>query len=449
MTKRLSYFNRRDFLRAAGVSPVALPFLQGLPALAGVEPAPPKQRLIVVFSPNGTLPDHFWPESGPLASDDALPEILKPLAPVRDRTLVLKGLNNRISGDGDGHMRGIGCLLTGIELLPGNIQGGSDTPAGWSSGRSIDQQIRGHFQSRPDSQTRFGSLEFGVVVPNRADTWTRMIYAGPNKPIAPIDDPYQMLAKLYGDTRDSAALKTVLASVQEEYRRVRDLVGEEDRHLLEENAQFVSDMHLRLQAEQQPAELDHAVPELEPGVGESDANMPKISRMQIELMVNALACDFARVASLQYTQSVGGARMRWLDVEEGHHELSHRPDSDPDAVAKLTRINRWYAGEVAHLAQRLDQTPEPGGDGTLLDNTLIVWTNELGKGNSHTRDNIPFVLVGGRNPATWGVRGGRAIDLGGVPHNRLLMWLANACGDDLTTFGSADFCGDGALTGLG
>ena len=93
-------------------------------------------------------------------------------------------------------MRGIGCLLTGTELFPGNIQGGSDTPAGWSKGISIDQEIKNFLQAKPETtRTRFGSLEFGVMVPDRADTWTRMSYAGPNKPLAPIDDPYQMFAK--------------------------------------------------------------------------------------------------------------------------------------------------------------------------------------------------------------------------------------------------------------
>jgi hypothetical protein len=111
-------------------------------------------------------------------------------------------VNDRVKGDGDRHMRGIGCLLTGIELFPGNIQGGGDTPAGWASGLSIDQEIKNHLQQRPETATRFGSLEFGVLVPNKADTWTRMVYAGPNKPVAPIDDPYQMFRKLYGQSRD-------------------------------------------------------------------------------------------------------------------------------------------------------------------------------------------------------------------------------------------------------
>ncbi|MEO0531489.1 MAG: hypothetical protein AAF266_13075 [Planctomycetota bacterium] len=84
----------------------------------------------------------------------------------------------------------------------------------------------------------------------------------------------------------------------------------------------------------------------------------------------------------------------------------------------------------------------------MLDNTLIVWTNELGKGNSHTHRNTPFVLIGGNGKSTWGLNSGRALDMGGVPHNRLLMWLANAYGLDVTTYGNPTFCDDGPLTGL-
>ena len=116
--------------------------------------------------------------------------------------------------------------------------------------------------------------------------------------------------------------------------------------------------------------------------------------MQIDLMVNSFAADFARVATLQYTNSVGDARMRWLGVTEGHHELSHNPDSDKKSQEKLIRINKWYCEQMAYLVKRLAETPEPGGGGSLLDNTLVIWTNELGKGNSHTLNDIPFVLAG-------------------------------------------------------
>jgi len=120
--------NRREFLRRLGIGSAVLPFLGNLPSLAFASSGR-RQRLIVVFTPDGVVKKNFWPEQpGDFAAD--LPAILKPLDGFRDRMLLLKGVHNNVRGDGDGHMRGIGCLLTGIELFPGNIQGGSDTPAG-------------------------------------------------------------------------------------------------------------------------------------------------------------------------------------------------------------------------------------------------------------------------------------------------------------------------------
>ena len=126
--------------------------------------------------------------------------------------------------------------------------------------------------------------------------------------------------------------------------------------------------------------------------------------------------------------------MKWLEVEEGHHSLSHEPDKNQDAQDKLIKINQWFADEIRYLAQQLADTPEPGGvGGSMLDNTLIVWTNELGKGNSHTHNDIPFVLIGGEN---LGVKQGRAVQYQpGIAHNRLLMALSKAMGHDLESFG--------------
>jgi hypothetical protein len=136
--------------------------------------------------------------------------------------------------------------------------------------------------------------------------------------------------------------------------------------------------------------------------------------------------------------------MRWLGINEGQHDLSHEPDGNKEAQDKLTRINQWYCGQLAYLARRLAETPEPGGEGSLLDNTLIVWTNELGKGNSHTLDNIPFVLVGNG----LGFRMGRFLKYPRVPHNRLLLSLAHGFGHRIRRFGNPDFCGDGPLPNL-
>ncbi len=431
--------SRREFFRDLGIGAGALPFLLNLPSLGFANQVGRKQRLIVLFSPDGVVPSTFWPDEE--GENFTLKESLSPLEPFKDKTLIVHGLCDRLKGDGDNHMRGMGCLLTGAELYPGNIQGGSHTPAGWASGISIDQEIKNFLQSQPETKTRFGSLEFGVMVPDRADTWTRMVYAGPNKPIAPIDDPYQMFNKLYGRLKDQESLKSIMDALQTDLEKVQSVVSVEDRKLLEEHASFVRDMEVELKSTAEQ-ELDHAVPEIEPGVKEDNENMPKLTQMQIDLLVRSFTADFARVATFQFTNSVGQARMKWLGVNEGEHELSHEPDSNEGAQEKLTKIKKWYCEQLAYLAKKLAETPEPGGQGSLLDNTLIIWTNELGKGNSHTLDNIPFVMVG--NGLDY--RMGRSLKLGKVAHNRLLLALADSFGHRISTFGNPDFCGEGPLS---
>lgn len=433
---------RRELLRTFGIGAAALPFLTGLPSLANAASLGlRKRRLVVLFSPDGVVPSTFWPDAE--GASFAFKESLKALEPFKDKTLVLKGVSDRIRGDGDNHMRGIGCLLTGSELFPGNVQGGSDTPAGWSSGISIDQEIKNFLQKSVATRTRFGSLEFGVMVPDHADTWTRMVYAGPNKPIAPISDPYQMFGKLYGQLKDQETLKSVLDDLRGDLSKVKTQVSAADRQLIDEHATLVREMEREIAAAR-TNDVGHAVPKIEPGVRQENDNIPKISKLQIDLMVSAFIADSARVATLQYTNSVGQARFSWLGINEGQHDLSHEPDSNTTAQEKLTKINGWYCEQLAYLAKRLAETKEPDGSGTLLDNTLIVWTNELGQGNSHTLENIPWVLVGGGAD----FKMGRSLRYEHVAHNRLLMSIAHGFGHRIDRFGNPDFCGAGTLPKL-
>lgn len=437
------HHSRREFLRDLGLSSAALPLISGLPSLgfAGSGSAQRKQRLVVMFSPNGIVPWNFWPDE--TGSKFKLKECMQPLAPFKDRTLILNGIADRIRGDGDSHMRGMSCLLTGIELYPGNIQGGSHTPAGWASGISIDQQLKAFLQSNPETRTRFGSLEFGVNVPKRSDPWTRMVYAGPNKPVAPIDDPYQMFEKLYGSMKDKKELESILDDLRVDLKKVRGAVSAADRKLLEEHESFVRQMEQELKADKKQ-QLAVAPPQQPAGVRNVNDNMPKCSKMQIDLMVNGFVNDMARVATLQYTNSVGQARMNWIGIKDGHHSLSHKPDKDKESQEKLTKINKWFCEQLAYLVGKLQSTPEPDGRGTLLDNTTVIWTNELGKGNSHTLNNIPFVLVGNG----LGFKMGRSLKYRRVPHNRLLMSIAHGMGHRVKTFGNPNYCGAGPLTNL-
>lgn len=436
--------NRRKFLRNLGVSAGVAPFLTGLPGLdtaLGANAKAKPQRLIVFFTPNGTIPQEFWPDQP--GSNFAPKRILKPLEKFRERMLVLNGISNQIGGDGDRHMRGMSCLLTGTELSPGNIQGGSDSPAGWASGISIDQELKNHFQKNADTETRFGSLEFGVAVPNRADPWTRMCYAGANQPVAPIDDPRRMLEKMYGKMPDKDSLVNIVDDVREDIKKISSRLDAEDRSLLDKHLSLVHDLEKELAREDDSADLDHPVPEFDPDIELVNDNTPRISRIQIDLTVNAMANNMARVASLQYMRSVGQARMQWLGVDEGHHGLSHEPDKNTEAVEKLVKINEWFANELAYLVQKLADTPETGADGSMLDHTLVVWVNELGKGNSHTLDNIPFVLIGGEKAT--GFRMGRYEKMKKTAHNRLLLSIAHGMGHPLKSFGTSLYCNDGPL----
>jgi len=106
--------SRREFIRDVGLSAAALPFVLNLPSLGFANQQARKQRLLVMFSPDGVVPWNFWPEEE--GSESTLKESLTPLEPFKDKMLTLHGVCDRIRGDGDNHMRGIGCLLTGIEL---------------------------------------------------------------------------------------------------------------------------------------------------------------------------------------------------------------------------------------------------------------------------------------------------------------------------------------------
>lgn len=434
--------SRREFIRDLGISSAAAPFLLNLPSIGFANQQARKQRLVVMFSPNGIVPKTFWPDE--TGDQFGLKESVQPLEPFKNRTLFLKGVGDKVRGDGDSHMRGIGCLLTGVELFPGNILGGcTEHPAGWSRGTSIDQELKSFLQKTPATQTRFGSLEFGVGVPERADTWTRMVYTGPNKPVTPINSPYQMLKRLYSSTRHQQSLISVLDGLKQDFQKLETSVSVEDRRTLEEHATFVREFERELKATK-VEETAKSVPQLQPGVKDSLENMPQLSKMQIDLLVNSFTADFSRIATLQFNHSTSDATMPWIQVEGRHHDLSHKPDDDIETQKQLTKVDRWYCEQLVYLAQRLADTPEPGGGGSLLDNTLIVWTNELGQGNSHTLDNIPFVLVGGG----LNFRMGRSLQYKDLPHNRLLLSLAHGFGHRLQQFGNANYCGDGPLPDL-
>ncbi len=434
--------NRRQFLGQSAALACSAPLVMSAsgPLLAaGDKNNNRKLRVVFIFTPNGTVKEGFWPKTE--GHKFEITPVLEPLEKYRDKMLVLHGVCNHLRGDGDNHMRGMGCFLTGIELFPGNVQGGSHSPAGWAKGISIDQEIKNYLQSKPETRTTFGSLEFGICVRNDANPWTRWSYAGPNQPIAPISNPYQMHKKMYGEIKDQKYIQQAIDLLQTEFDKAKQSIQNQDRQLVENHQAHIAKM--RESFLQKRKSLAVAPPKLPTGVPVDRTQMPKLTRMQIDLMVNGFQNDLNRVATLQFTESVGQPIMKWLGIKEGHHQLSHDPDLNKKSQEKLVKINQWYAEQIAYLVKKLDETKQVGSDRSLLDDTLIVWGNELGHGNSHTLNNIPLVLIGGGE--SFGIEMGQFRKFHRVPHNRLWLTIAHSFGHKIKTFGNPRLCKGGPL----
>jgi hypothetical protein len=174
------------------------------------------------------------------------------------------------------------------------------------------------------------------------------------------------------------------------------------------------------------------------------ANFPAAGKLHMDIFVAAFACGLTRIGTLQWGGSTSEQQFPWLGINSGHHTMSHVGDGDLGNMAQLVKINNWYAQQFAYLLGKLDAIQE--GTGTLLDNSIVAWTNELSKGNTHSSHNIPWVLAGS---AGGYFRTGRFIQYATEqPHNNLLVSFMNAMGlANETTFGERAVC-TGPLTGL-
>ena len=439
--------SRRGFVKGVGLSAAALPFLR---TLKGHAQDRPPQRFLFIFTPNGTIPEAWEPSGG--ERDFRLGTILEPLERHRSKLMIAQGLNIGTRGIGDAHQQGMGLVLTGSDLLPGDTMGGCDScaPVSWSSGMSIDQLIANEI----GGETAYRSIELGLQCGGGANVWSRMCYRGASDPIPPEQNPYAAFDRIFGggvDTgpseseldrfRNQMLQQSVIDFVKDDFDALRARLGSEDRVRLDSHLAGVRDIERRLDLEPPMVDTSCELPELGGRIDLNNAgNYPRLGQHQMDLITMAFACDLTRVATMQWNRSVGNQTFPWLGFNDRHHDLSHEGDGNATARNKITQINRWYAEQVAYQLDALDAIPE--GDGTMLDNTLVLWGNELGKGNSHTRNNIPFVLAGNANGQ---FDMGRYLRFGGVTHNNMLLTIAQAFGIERSSFGTGRY-NSGPLT---
>ena len=439
---------RRSFIKGlgAGVTSLALPFAR---AASGQTSAP--RRFIGVFTANGVIANRWVPSGS--ERNFTLGPSLRALEPFKSKLLVLEGLDMTVTGGGpgSGHQRGAGAVMTGARLLPGDFCGGNNCSdlSGWADGISVDQRIAAEI----GGDTRFRSLELGVRIAG-SNNRHRMAYRGSNDPLPPDDNPFTVFDRLFADTLQDRALRarrqrerqSVLDFARADLTSLRRRLGTEHRARLDAHLQSLRTVERQLQATPMDTDPRQACDPVALGSRFNHRgleNYPMAGRLQMDLLARAIACDLTRVATLMWSGATSNQTFPWLEINEGHHSLSHESDSNADAQRKLAAIDTWYAEQFAYLLGALDAIKEDNG-ATALDNSIVFWGNELSKGNSHSRNNMHFIVAGGGGGA---LRTGRFLRYSDVSHNNLLLTFLRAFGIQDRTFGDPRFS-NGPLSDL-
>jgi hypothetical protein len=446
--RRLS---RRAMLRGAGSVAIALPWLEAMGGAHVAKAATPKdaKRFVTVYTPGGTVADKFWPKG--TAEEPVLSPILTPLAPVLPKLLMLNGLNMACAV-GEQHQAGI------IGFLTGSKQTGS--PNNYSTYPSIDQVIASRISTGIKSRSSIQMAvrwatgkSHGLLHPINAVNFENSAIPSP---IPPWLDPVAMYKDLFGKfttdvpevDKGVARRKSILDLVDKQYAADRAKL---DQHLtkireIETTLDKVVEEGANCSA---PAMVDTSGYNPRTGLnsGDSgevkdqttDALIPTVGKLMMDMLVMSLACDITAVASLQWSDTEAKHTFPWLSLSEHHHYYQHDGGFRP---AECQKIYTWYAEQHSYLLQQMDAV-DMGGGKTLLDESVVFFGSELSHPPTHAKMNMPFLLAGGGG----GLRGGRHLNFGGRSHNDLLVSILNLFGDSREIYGEPQFC-TGALDGL-
>jgi len=393
---------RRTILRGLGAS-IALPFLDAMtPAfgatarIGGPQLKQAPLRMAFTYVPNGISMDAWTPASG---ADFELSRILAPLAPYKDRLLLLSGLNHHNGfplGDGAGdHARAAATFLTGVH--PRKTSG-----ADIAAGISVDQMAA----ARLSGKTRFGSIELacedGRLVGN-CDSGYSCAYSNsiswrtPSQPNPPEVNPRAVFERLFGESSEDPATmarratyrRSILDFVMNDAKTMKVSLGPTDNRKLDEYLDGIREIERRI--EQAEKEGNQIAPSMEhpDGVPVEFADHVKL---MFDLMAVAFQTDSTRVATFMIGREGSTRTYREIGIPDAHHPLTHHRN-DPELIEKVTRINCFHMQQYAYFLQKLGSIHE--GDGTLLDNVMIVYGSGLSDGNQHDHANLPVLVAGG------------------------------------------------------
>jgi hypothetical protein len=435
MSNCWKFLPRRSFLRGLGAS-VALPFLDAMsPALAA--PAKPPVRLAFLYVPNGIdMSNWNIEQDGPLA---ALPRILRPLEAFRGDMLQLGNLTHNsaralLDGTGD-HARCSGSYLTGIQVRKSTV----DVKASVSCDQIVANHVGQH--------TRFASLELGMDDPRQAGDCdsgyscaytNNLAWRSETQPLPPVLDPRALFERLFGAgpalspadaARRARHRRSILDYVTGDTKRLQASLGPTDVRKLDEYLSSIREVERQLE------KAEAHGPSVDPGMAKPYGVPPDFAdhfALMSDMMTIALRADMTRVVTFLMTREGTTRSYREIGIPDGHHPISHHKNN-PELIEKITRINEYHTTQLARWLEKLRSVEE--ADGTLLDNSLIVYGAGISDGNRHLHDDLPTLLFGRGGGS---IRSGRRVTFRKeTPMANLHLSLMDRMGVELEGFGDA------------
>jgi hypothetical protein len=423
------HLSRRAFIRSSVGATLALPLLDGMvPALSASTDRAPVRRLGVVYVPNGIEMNRWVPATTGAAFE--LPPILQPLAPFRDRLLVVSGLDGAKSKGS--HSGAASRFLTGF--------GGTSSPGGVLASTSIDQivakELAGHTQLASLELSLDGRDEAGSCDANPCGMSNTISWHSPTIPVPMENDPRVVFERLFGDigsTGSAARLarfkrdRSILDSVTEAASALGRRLGPGDRVRLDEYLSGVRDIESRIQKAEEQNAKELPVVTQPAGV---PASFEEYAKVMFDLQVLAYQCDLTRVITFMIGREFSGRSYPEIGVSDSHHPLSHH-QYDPEKMALMARLNAYHVTLFAYYLDRLRATKE--GDGTLLDHIVLIYGAGMSDSNSHDPRNLPILLLGGSGL----IKGGRHVKYAADPAANLLVSIVHKLGIDVERVGTS------------
>ncbi len=440
---------RRTVLRGLGAA-VALPLLDGMvPALTAVAKtaAKPKPRFGVVYVPHGAVMNN-WTPAGEGTAFDFTP-ILQPLEPFRNRLDILSGLDHapaaQMPGDpAGGHGRITGAFLTGVHAKPTE---GAD----FQAGKSVDQIAA----EQLGQSTELASLELGIGLPDFAGACdagfscayvSTLCWSTPTSPLPMESNPRAVFERLFGDGTSTAPAarrarmqedRSILDAVTEKVVRLQGGLGSRDRAKLDDYLSAVRDVERRIQRAE--ANVDRELPVVERPSGSIPAAFEEYVKVMFDLQVLAYQSDLTRIITFLMTPELSAQTYPHIGVPDPHHALSHH-ENNPEKLAKLVKVGVYHTTLFSYYLDKLRSTPD--GDGSLLDQVMIVYGSGMSNSNLHNIQKLPILLAGG---GAGRLQGGRHIQHADeTPLTNLYMTLLDKLDVPVERFGDST----GRLAGL-